>query len=342
MYEFEEQRVELSRLKSCPVKVTLHTDKLLRNLVTVAKAHPEHIEPIAVAVLGDSQYVVNGHLRVKALESAGHDSARAHYIPVKEIADVLRLHIDLNSRGSINPFKMIDAVQFLEKHHAEQSITKRILDIARKKLYPKVREQWDKFLEDACRRYTHVELPIHVVEKIIDFNSEKEQLMAGTVIIDSIKNVRDSKFVFPAPHDLDVILESISPKHSEKEVIVYEPKEDEKEKWPQLNKKEAEDLVRGSSHNSIVQCKCGKKLLLNTKTHAVSSVTDDAKGDCIKLEEEEEGKTVYAIPQSMIEFLEAEGVSLRFLKIRSKKELDKFSRSIKGDKPLRLVMVLPR
>lgn len=342
MYEFEEQRVDLSRLKSCPVKVTLHTDKLFKNLVAVAKAHPEQIEPIAVAVLGDSQYVLNGHLRVKALESAGHDSARAYYVPVKEIVDVVRLHIELNTNGSINPFKMIDAVRFLEKHHAEQSVSKRYQDLARKKLYPKVHEQWEQFLEDASKRYTHVDLPIHVVEKIVDFNSEKEQLMATTVITDSIKNVRDSKFVFPAPHDLDVILQSISPKHNEKDVIVYEPKETEKEKWPQLDKKEAEDLVRGSSHNSIVQCRCGKKLLLNTKTHAVSSVTDDAKGGCIKLEEEEEGKTVYAIPSSMIEFLDAEGDSLRFLKIRSKKELDKFSRSIRDDKPLRLVMVLLR
>ncbi|MGI0061402.1 MAG: hypothetical protein ACREBA_03000, partial [Nitrosotalea sp.] len=263
-------------------------------------------------------------------------------IPVKEIADVVRLHIDLNIHGSINPFRMIDAVQFLEKHHLEQSMPKRILDLAKKKPYPKVRVQWEQFLEDACRRYTHVDLPIHVIERIADFYSEKEQLMASTVIIDSIKTAKDRKFVFPAPHDLDVILQTILPKHSEKKVTVYEPKEPKKEKWPRLNKKEAEDLVRGSSHNSIVQCKCGKKLLLNTKTHAVSSVTDDAKTGCIKLDEEEEGKTVYAVPQSIIEFLDAEEGPLRFLKIRSKKELERFWRSIKDDKPLRLVVMLPR
>ncbi|MGI0094465.1 MAG: hypothetical protein ACREA8_10235, partial [Nitrosotalea sp.] len=261
---------------------------------------------------------------------------------VKEIADVVRLHIDLNIHGSINPFKMIDAVLFLEKYHAEQSISKGYHDLAKKKPYPKVREHWEQFLEDACRRYTHVDLPLHVILRIADFNSEKEQLMASTVIIDSIKHVKDRKFVFPAPHDLDVILQSISPKHSEKEVIVYEPKEPKKEKWPRLDKKEAEDLVQGSSHNSIVQCKCGKKLLLNTKTHAVSSVTDDAKNGCIKLEEEERGKSAYAIPPSIIEFLCAEGDALRFLKIRSKKELERFSRSIKDDKPLRLVMILSR
>src|SRR5579864_6775086 len=199
MYEFEEKTVALSKLRACPVKVTFYTDKLFRDLVVVAKTHPEQIEPIAVAVLGDSQYIVNGHLRVKAFESADRDSANAYFIPVKEIADVVRLHLELNAHGSINPIKMLDAAQFLEKHHAEQSISKRYLELSKKKLYSKVRDEWEEFLTDACRRYTNVELPIHVIEKIAEFESEKEQLTATTVIIDSMKNVKDRKFVFPAP-----------------------------------------------------------------------------------------------------------------------------------------------
>lgn len=320
MYEFEEKRVELSKVKSCPVKVTFYTDKLFGDLVAIAKTRPEQIEPIVVAVLEDSRYIVNGHLRVKAFESAGHDSARAYFIPVKEIADVVRLHIELNTRGSINPFKMLDAVHFLQRHHADQTIPKRYLELAKKKLSLKVRNAWEEFLAEACKRYTNVELPFHVIERIAEFESEKEQLTATTVIIDSIKNVKDRKFVFPAPPELEIILVSISPKHSEKEVIVFEPEESEKEKWPRLNKKEAENLVHGSSHNSIVQCKCGNKLLLNTKTHAVSSVTDDAKNKCIKLEEEDQSRTVYAIPSGTIEFLQVRsGDSLRFLKIKSKR-----------------------
>ena len=343
MYEFEEKTIDLSKLKPCPVKVTFYTDKLFRDLVAVAKTHPEQIEPIAVAILGDSQYIVNGHLRVKALESAGHDTASAYFIPVKEIADVVRLHLELNAHGSINPIKMLDAVQFLEKHHAEQSISKRYLELSKKKLYPKIRDEWEEFLTDACRKYTNVELPIHVIEKIAEFSSEKEQLTATTVIIDSMKNVKDRKFIFPGPSDLEIILLSIAPKHNEKEVIVFEPEESEKEKWPKLNKKEAEDLVNGSSHNSIVQCKCGNKLLLNTKTHAVSSVTDDAKNQCIKLEEEDQSKPVYALPPSSIEFLQVgSGDSLRFLKIKSKRELEKFAKSIKDDTQLRLVIISPK
>ncbi len=341
MYEFDEKIVQISRLEPSPVKVTLHTERLLKDLTAVAKAHPEHIEPIAVAVLGDSQYIVNGHLRVKALESAGQDSARAYFIPVKEIADVVRLHIELNTHGSVNPLRMLDAVRFLKKHHAEQALPKRYLDLEEKKLYPNVCDAWDQFLADAGRRYTSVELPLYVIESIAEFRLEKEQLTASTVIMDSLRHVKERKFVFPAPPELELILVSVLPKQSEKEVIVFEPREPQKERLPRLDRKEAEDLVRASPHNSIVQCKCGNKLLLNTKTHAVSSVTDDAKNRCIKLEDGGEGKPVYTIPQSIAQFVQAEGDSLRFLKIRSKRDLERFAKSIKDGVPLRLVMICP-
>jgi hypothetical protein len=341
MYEYE-QRVKISRLEPCPVKVTFYTDNLFRGIVDIAKTRPEQIEPIAVATLADSLYIVNGHMRVKALEEAGHDSALAYLVPVKEIADVVRMHVELNMHGSINPLKMLDAVHFLERYHAEQSISKRYLDLAKKKLYPKVRDGWDEFLADACKRNANVDLPLYVIERIAKFESEKEQLTATTVIMDSVKNLKDRKFVFPAPSDLEVIMLSIAPRYREKKITVFEPGESEKG-WPKINKKEAEDLVRGSSHTGIVKCKCGNRLLLNTKTHAVSNVTDDIKNRCIKLEEGDPSEPVYAIPLPTIEFLQARsGDSLKFLKIKSKKELERFVRTIREGTPLRLVIISPK
>ncbi|MDE1765546.1 MAG: hypothetical protein KGI27_04620 [Thaumarchaeota archaeon] len=342
MYKFDEEIVEISKLKPCPVRVTLQTDKLLRDLVSVARTRPEHIEPISVAVLGDSMYIANGHLRARALEEAGRNSTSAYLVTAKEISDVVRLHIELNRRGSINPLKMIDAVRFLQKHNAAQSVPKRYLELAEKNIYPKVRARWDEFLADASKRYSSVELPLHVVERIAQFESEKEQLTGTAVLTDSLLPVRESKFVFPAPQDLEMILRTIAPRYHEKKATVFEPKESEKG-WPKINREEAEELVRNTPHDSLVQCSCGKKLLLNTKTRQVSSVRDDAKNRCIRLEEEGQSEPVYAIPEGTVNFLGVEsGDSLRFLKIRSKKELAKFASSLKDGVPLRLVMISPR
>lgn len=337
MYEFEEKIVEISKLKPSPVKVTLQTEKLFMDVTGIAKAHPEQIEPITVAVLGDLQYIVNGHLRAKALEAAGRGSAKAHLVPVNEIADVVRLHIELNTHGSINPLKMLDAVRFLAKYDAAQSIPKRYQELAKKNLHPKVRKKWEEFLAGACRRYQTVELPIHVIERIAQFESEKEQMTTTTVITDSLTDVKERKFVFPAPADLEMILLTIAPRDHEKKVTVFEPKKDG---WPKMNKKEAEEIVRGSPHDSIVQCECGNRLLLNTKTRQVARVTDDAKNRCIKLEESSPGRPVYGIPPAMVKFLEVQSEdSLRFLKIRSKRELERFAGTIKDDLPLRLVII---
>lgn len=342
MYRFDEKLVELSKLKPCPVKVTLQTDKFLKDLVTVARTHPEQIEPIAVAVLGSSMYIANGHLRARALEEAGKDSTYAYLIPVKEISDVLRLHIELNRRGSINPLKMVDAVRFLQKHNAAQFVHKRYLELAEKNIYPKVRARWDEFIANASKRYSAVELPLHVIERIAQFESEKDQLTGTEVLTESLLPVRESKFVFPAPQDLEMILLNIAPKHQKKKATVFEPKRSEKG-WPKVDKEEAEELVRNTPHDSLVQCSCGKRLLLNTKTHQVSSVKDDTKNRCIKIEEEGQSEPVYAIPEGTVEFLGAEsGDSLRFLKIRSKRELDKFASSLKDDTPLHLVIISPK
>jgi len=71
MYQFECQTVEIAKLKPCPVKVTLQTGKLFKDLLSAAKSHPETIEPITVAVHGSAQYIINGHLRARALREAG-------------------------------------------------------------------------------------------------------------------------------------------------------------------------------------------------------------------------------------------------------------------------------
>lgn len=344
MYKFEEQLVELYKLRECPVKVTVHVEKLFSEVAIVAKHNPEQIEPITVAVLGDQFYVVNGHLRLRALQSAGHKEGRSYFIAVKSIAEVVRLHIGLNLHGSVSPFKMLDAVKFLQKHGSVQSVSDRYVELAKKVIYPNVRELLEGFLKDACRIHGSIEMPLYVVERIAEFESEKDQTLAATVILDSIKSLREGKFAFPTPADLDIIFLSIKPrKEQEKEVVIFDPKPEKGERWPKLEREKAEDLVRGSPHNSIVRCRCGNKLLLNTKTRRVSSVKDDAKNRFIKLQEEDEARSVYSLPDSVAEFLHTEpGKPLRFVRIRSKKELVKLASRIRQDAKLRLIVILPR
>ncbi|MDE1832053.1 MAG: hypothetical protein KGI02_06760 [Thaumarchaeota archaeon] len=338
MFKYEEDVVNISKLKPCPVKVTLHTEKMLKDLTSIVKTNPGQIEPIVVAILGSEQYITNGDLRVKAFENAGKDSIKAWCINVKTISDVVRLHMELNTHGSINPIKMAEAVSYLEKHNVVPSVDKRYLELAKKTLYPKVRQEWDDFVVTACQKHPNVEIPMHVIEKIADFSTEKEQLTATTVILDTVRALKPNRFVFPAPPALEVILSSLSQKHSEKEMIVFEPPESEKKDWKKPDMKEAENLIRGSSHNSLVHCKCGRDLLLDTKTHRVSNVNFDKENQCIKLVDGD-GQAAYVVPPTVIEFLNVEdGQSLRVVTINGSRELEKFAKSLKSGS-FRMVVV---
>lgn len=344
MYKFEERLVELGKLKPSPVKVTLQTEKLFRDLVAAAKENPGNVEPIAVAVLGSSKYIVNGHLRARALEKAGIDSARAHLVDVNDIADVVRLHIELNMHGSINPLGMLDAAKFFKKHRTEQPALQKYLELEKRVLHQTVRLQIEAFLEEACKKYYRVELPPYILEWIVGFENEKDQALATTEILESLMHTKESKFVFPTPTDLEVISKSLKPREDRgKDVIVYSPKNGSRSSAKSMSRKEAEDLVRGSSHDGIVQCSCGKKLLLNSKTRRVSSITDDRKNRCIRLEEEGDSSPVFAIPQAMLDFMETSPKdSLRIIRIGSKKDLEMFAFSLKGSPQMRMLVVLPR
>lgn len=330
MFKYEERIVNTSKLRPCPVKITLHTFKMVRDLTNVVKSNPERIEPIVVAIVGSDQYVANGDLRVSAFQHAGKNSIMAWCINVETIADVVRLHIELNTHGSINPIKMTEALQFLEKYDVSpMSIDKRYRELAKKILYPTVLKEWEDFIEITCRKYPNIEIPLHIIERIADFSSEKEQLTATTVILDTVRTLKPNRFVFPAPPALEIILSSISQRQVEKEVIVFEPQEPEEE-WSRPIIKDAENLIRGSSYNSLAHCKCGRDLLLDTKTHRVSDVNLDTENKCIKLVDGD-GSATYFISPAVIEFLGLEeGQSLRIVTITGHKDLVKFAKNLSG------------
>ena len=336
---YEEGLANISKLKPCPVKVTIHTEKMLKDLTQVAKSNPDKIEPIIVAVLGSEQYVSNGDLRVKAFENAGKDSLNAWFVSVKSIADVVKLHVDLNIHGSINPLKMSDAVRYLEKHNVVPSVDKRYVELAKKTLHPKVRLAWDEFLNQACAKYPNVDIPIHVIEKITGFSTEKEQSSATIVILDSMRNLKSNKFVFPAPPALEVILSSLIQKNMDKDVIVFEPETSPGEKWDRPDKKEAEDLIRGSPYNSLVHCKCGRDMLLDTKTRKVSNVKLDSENDIVKLEDGD-GQPLFVLPPKYLRFLEPEeGQPLRAIPVNGPKDLEKFAKSLKQNTSFKMVII---
>jgi len=330
--------VDLAKLKPCPIKVMLQTDKQFQDVLSSAKSHPERIEPITVAVLGSVQYIVNGHLRARALVEAGKSSTKAHIIPVKEIAEVVGLHIKLNEHGSYDPLGMIDAAKFLKKHNAEHWIEKRWRDLADKTFHSKVRAYIESFIEEAKKRYARAEFPFHVIKWTVSHQEESLQLKVITLLCKSLLQKRESELVFPDKMPLAQITESVNQKKDEKKTVVYQNKDKKKSK---VSKEEAERLIRGSPHDSFFECSnCEEMNLLNGRTREVSGIKHDDAHDCIKLEHEDDATPVYSIPPKMIKFLGLERKDkIQITTISSKKDLEKFTLAIKDSAKLRMLVL---
>lgn len=250
------------------------------------------------------------------------------------------LHIKLNEHGSFDPLGMIDAAKFLKKHNSEHLIEKRWKDIAEKTLHPKVRTYIESFLEEAKKRYARAEFPFHVIKWTVSHQDELLQLKAIMMLCESLKQGRESDLVFPDRMPLAMITENVRQRGGDqKKTTVYQHKD--KKKKPKMPTEEAERLIRGSSHDSFVDCSnCDNMMLLNGKTHAVSSVKHDDTHDCIKLEQEEGATPVYAIPPKMLDFLglEPKGM-IRITTISSRKDLEKLASGIKDAEKLRMLVL---
>lgn len=341
-YKYEDGPVLLADLRPCPYKVTMQTDSLLSEVASTARSHPERIGPLTVAAVGTERYIADGHLRARALAMSGQESASARTVKLGSLKEAVRLHIELNTHGSINPVAMMDAISFVGARESAGLISERYAMLAKGFLHEKPRGIIDSFISEACKKYRTFEMPPYVAARLASIRDEQEQFSATKMVLNGTRNTRGSRFSFPSPTDLDVIILSLKPRNdSEKKVTIFEPEDDGREP-PRIDRKEAELLVRGSPHNSILLCTCGKKMLINTRTRRVSRVSDDMGTRFIKLEEEDPARPVIVMPEAVLEFLDAEAESLRYVKVGSRRGLEKLASSLKDGPGLRIVVIMPR
>ncbi|MDE1863606.1 MAG: hypothetical protein KGI33_11945 [Thaumarchaeota archaeon] len=340
MYQFEEQTVELARLAPCPVKVTIQSESLFKNILASARNHPELIEPITVAALGQSHYIVNGHLRARALLEAGRDSARAHIVRAGEISEIVSLHIELNAHGHINSLAMLDAFEFLRGHGREYLVEKRYREAAKRPLCHAARAHLESFLSQACQRYDEVSFPRHVLWWIVSQEDENTQLKASEVLTQSLLQSR-RELQYPTGHDLDLLSQDLKLRvMEEQEPLVYRPRPSPK-KGAKISREE-ECLVRGSPTDGIAICPCGRHLAIMGRERRVSTIKKAASGALLRLEEAGSVTPVYAIPSELLAFLGVErGNRVRIIRISSRRDMARLASSLKGAPEVRMLAVVP-
>ncbi len=224
------QQVEISKLQRSPIQITLHSAKTIDQIATAAKdpQQREEIAPIKVALFKNSMFVVDGHAIVEGFKLANLTTIQAITYHAKSISEVLALHVKFNQHSPLNPFELIDLINFMiengkqpeeirQKLQLREHLTKLVgCHIANQQ----ARNRLKIFVHDLSLRYSNVVIPPYLAE-LVSKIPEKIQLdVVEQFIAIMNQTLPDRKFAFPGPETLEVYFRQYL-KNKEREPVFF-------------------------------------------------------------------------------------------------------------------------
>ncbi|MFN3655036.1 MAG: hypothetical protein ACK4TO_06885 [Candidatus Nitrosotenuis sp.] len=311
------RQLRISLLQRSPIRVTLHSAKMIERIAAIARDPTERgrFSPIKVAALKDSMFIVDGHAIVEGLRSASVDTVDAFVHQVESIDEVLALHLRSNHHSPLNPFKIIDVINFMlergeqpihivRKLQLGEHLTKlvgcRIID-------QQAKNRLEDFIERLSLRYSNVVIPPYFAELVCKLPQKiqldvVEQFIA---IIDT--TLPDRKFAFPGPETLEIYFKQYL-KNKEREPIFFrEELRDESTlktvRSITLTEKEKEQVNAIGAVPGMALLKVEKPGLyrINMIKKIISPIRDEKEFTVI---EGDEGKKIFVLPQNATEFLD--------------------------------------
>lgn len=116
----------VDELDDAPVHIHLHSRKQAAHVsADIAKNGAK--KTVAVAILGDRKYIVDGHLIVEAHRRNGKETivTRAH--AAKSEQDVVAMHVRHNMNAPPNPVRLLQAIMYMRKRNdSDEAIAERL------------------------------------------------------------------------------------------------------------------------------------------------------------------------------------------------------------------------
>lgn len=311
------RQLKISSLRSSPIRVTLHSAKMIEQIASMARDPAERrcFSPIKVAVLNDSMFVVDGHAIMEGFRAAGVDTIDAFVHQAESIDEVLALHLRSNHHSPLNPFKIIDVINFMlergeqpihivRKLQLGEHLTKlvgcRIINLQAK-------NRLEDFIERLSSLYSNVVIPPYFAELVCKLpqNIQLDVVEQFIAIMDT--TLPDRKFAFPGPETLEIYFKQYL-KNKEREPIFFreEVQNETVQKATRniiLTEKEKEQAKAIGAVPGIALLKVEKPGLyrVNMIKKIISPIRDEKEFTVI---EGDEGKKIFALPQNAAEFLE--------------------------------------
>lgn len=208
------RQVPISKLQNSPIQVTLHSAKTIKRIATVAKdpTQRERFAPIKVAIFKDEMFLVDGHAIVEGFKLAGIETVTAVMHQVESIIEILALHLKLNQHSPLNPFRIIEMINFLleDGQRPEQIIQKLQLGehltklIGCRFLNQEAKNRLENFIHELSAKYSNVVIPPYFAELVCKVPPKIQLEVVEQFIAIMDLTLPDRKFAFPGPETLEV------------------------------------------------------------------------------------------------------------------------------------------
>ncbi|HXG73600.1 MAG TPA: hypothetical protein VNK44_02100 [Candidatus Nitrosotenuis sp.] len=304
-------------MQGSPIRVTLHSVKTIERIAATARNPAERklLGPIKVAALKDSMFIVDGHAIVEGFRAAGIDTIDALVHQVKSIDEVLALHLRSNYHSALNPFKIIDVINFMlengetpidivRKLQLGDNLTKlvgcRIIDQRAKNLL-------EDFIDRLSSRYSNAVIPPYFAELVCKLPQriQFEVVEQFIAIIDI--TLPDRKFAFPGPETLEIYFKQYL-KNKEREPVFFKEEFQDRAALKTVRcvaltekEKECADGIVTVPGMALLKVEKPGLYRVNMIKKIISPIRDEKEFTII---EGDEGKKIFALPKNAVEFLE--------------------------------------
>ncbi len=353
------QEIEISKLQRSPIQITLHSAKTTERIAAAAKDPKlkSEIPPIKVALCQNSMYIVDGHTIVEGFRLAGLNTILAILYHAESLSDVLALHVKFNQHSPLNPFELIDLINYMiECGENPEQIRQRLqlgdhltrlvgCHIANNE----AKNRLKSFAHELSVRYSNAVIPPYFAE-LVSRIPEKIQLdVVEQFIAIMSHSMSDRKFAFPGPETLDVYFRQYL-KNKEREVVFFSQEPTLpvtrtaralSQPIGQEERQKAKDLVGTVPGMAILRVERPGLYRVNMIKKVISPIKDE-KG--LIVIQGDEGHRIFSLPPRAAEFLRLvdEDTSDVFVRTFNVPQMKKFASRLTDKKARFVVIFSPR
>lgn len=221
----ETKIAKISELSSAPVLVHVHSNKQTEHVSAGLVDMQEQI--IQVADLNGRMYIIDGHMLVEAHRKRGKKTVRVKIYKVKNIREVLTLHVKHNLNNPPSPIQLIRIILYMRKCGDTDKeiakalkVSKFVTNMLRLKINEDAVKELESILKDVSKLYysVHHSFPQNLIEWI--FRQPEGDQHAATIALRSsigiTSSVTERKFTWPTTIEVRVVQKHSATNQTEK------------------------------------------------------------------------------------------------------------------------------